>query len=231
MTGTLVNTGAVIVGGTLGSLLGARLPAGVQRTVMQSIGVFTLAMGVKMFLEAGNVLVVLGAIIAGGMAGELLGLEDRLESLGERLRKSCGRVPFLSRGDFTRGFVTAGLVFCVGPMTIVGSMQDGLRGDPSLLVVKSVLDLFAGMAFAAGMGMGVTFAALIVLVVQGGLTLGAEALSGILSTTMTADMTATGGVILLGLGVMLLDLKRVRAANMLPGILLAPALSALAAAL
>lgn len=231
MTGTLVNTGAVIVGGTLGSLLGARLPAGVQRTVMQSIGVFTLAMGIRMFLEAGNVLVVLGALITGGIAGELMGLENRLESLGERLRKGCGRIPFLSRGDFTRGFVTAGLVFCVGPMTVVGSMQDGLRGDPSLLVVKSVLDLFAGMAFAAGMGMGVTFAALIVLLVQGGLTLGAEALSGVLSASMTADMTATGGVILLGLGIMLLDLAKVRAANMLPGLLLAPALSALAAAL
>lgn len=231
MTGTLVNTGAVIVGGTLGSLLGARLPAGVQRTVMQSIGVFTLAMGIRMFLEAGNVLVVLGALITGGIAGELMGLENRLESLGERLRKGCGRIPFLSRGEFTRGFVTAGLVFCVGPMTVVGSMQDGLRGDPSLLVVKSVLDLFAGMAFAAGMGMGVTFAALIVLLVQGGLTLGAEALSGVLSASMTADMTATGGVILLGLGIMLLDLAKVRAANMLPGLLFAPALSALAAAL
>jgi len=231
MTGTLVNTGAVIVGGTLGSLLGARFPAGVQRTVMQVIGIFTLAMGVRMFLEAGNVLVVLGALIAGGISGELLGIEARLESLGERLKKGCVRVPFLSRGDFTQGFVTAGLVFCVGPMTVVGSMQDGLRGDPSLLVVKSVLDLFAGMAFAAGMGMGVTFAALIVLLVQGGLTLGAETLAGVLSDSMIADMTATGGVILLGLGLLLLDLAKVRAANMLPGLLFAPALSALAAAL
>lgn len=231
MTGTLINTGAVIVGGTLGSLLGARFPLGVQRTVMQVIGIFTLAMGVRMFLEAGSVLVVLGALIAGGITGELLALESRLESLGERLRKRCGSVPFLSRGDFTRGFVTAALVFCVGPMTVVGSMQDGLRGDPSLLVVKSVLDFFAGMAFAAGMGMGVTFAAVIVLLVQGGLTLGAETLAGVLSSSMTADMTATGGVILLGLGLSLLDLSRIRAANMLPGLLFAPALSALAAAL
>jgi hypothetical protein len=231
MTGTLVNTGAVLLGGTLGSLLGARFPAGVQRIVMQIIGLFTLAMGVKMFLEAGNVLVVLGALIAGGITGELLGLEARLESLGESLRKGCGRIPFLSRGDFTRGFVTAGLVFCVGPMTVVGSMQDGLTGDPSLLIVKSVLDFFAGMAFAAGMGMGVTFAAVTVLLVQGGLTLGAEALSGVLTSSMTADMTATGGVILLGLGFLLLDLAKVRAANMLPGLLFAPVLSALAAAL
>ncbi len=231
MTGTLVNTGAVLLGGTLGSLMGARFPAGIQKTVMQVIGVFTLAMGVKMFLGAGNVLVVLGALIIGGITGELMRLEDRLESIGERLKACCGRIPFLARGEFTRGFVTAGLVFCVGPMTVVGSMQDGLRGDPSLLVIKSVLDFFAGMAFAAGMGMGVTFAALIVLVVQGGLTLGASALSGFLNESMTADMTATGGVILLGLGLLLLDLKHVRAANLLPGLLFAPALSALAAAL
>lgn len=231
MTGTLLNTGAVILGGTLGSLMGARFPVGLQRTVMQIIGIFTLAMGVKMFLEAGNVLVVLGALIAGGITGELLGLEARLESLGERLKKGCGRIPFLSRGDFTRGFVTAGLVFCVGPMTVVGSMQDGLRGDPSLLVIKSVLDFFAGMAFAAGMGMGVTVAAVTVFLVQGGLTLGAETLAGVLSNSMIADMTATGGVILLGLGLLLLDLAKIRAANMLPGLLFAPALSALAAAL
>lgn len=231
MTGTLVNTGAVIAGGTLGSLLGARFPEGVQKTMMNVIGLFTLAMGVRLFLGAGNVLAVLGALITGGAAGEALRLENRLESFGERLKRSCARVPFLARGDFTRGFVTAGLVFCVGPMTILGSMQDGLRGDPSLLVVKSVLDFFAGMAFAAGMGMGVTFAFVIVLVFQGGLTLGASALSGLLSDPMTADMSATGGVILLGLGLNLLDLARVRAANMLPGLLFAPALSALASAL
>lgn len=231
MTGTLVNTGAVIVGGTLGALIGARFPENIQKTVMHVIGLFTLAMGVSLFLQAGNALVVLGALLAGGATGEALRLEHRLEALGERLKKSCERVPFLARGDFARGFVTAGLVFCVGPMTVLGSMQDGLRGDPSLLVVKSVLDFFAGMAFAAGMGMGVTFAFLIVLVVQGGLTLGASSLSGVLSDPMIADMSATGGVILLGLGLLLLGILKVRAANMLPGLLFAPALSALAAAL
>lgn len=225
MTGTLINTGAVIVGGTLGTLLRARFPVRIQETVMAAIGVFTLAMGVRMFLEAGNILVVLGSLILGGIAGERLDIETRLEAMGSFLKNRFSAVPFLARGDFSRGFVTAGLVFCVGPMTVVGSMQDGLRGDPSLLVVKSVLDFFAGMAFAAGMGMGVAFAALIVLVVQGGLTLGASSLSGVLSETATADMSATGGVILLALGLLLLDVRRTRAANLLPALVFAPLLS------
>ncbi len=231
MTGTLVNTAAVIAGGTLGSLLGTRFPERVQRTVMQAVGLFTLAMGVEMFLEAASTIVVLGGIISGGIIGEALELEDRIQALGERLKGWCSAVPFLARGDFTRGFVTAGLVFCTGPMTVVGSMQDGLRGDPSLLIMKSTLDFFAGMSFAAAMGMGVTFAAVIVLVFQGGLTLGASALSGILSEAMTADMTAAGGVILVGLALVLLDVCRVKAAALLPALVTAPALSALAASL
>jgi hypothetical protein len=231
MTGTFINTGAVLAGGTLGSVLGARFPDRMHTTIMHVIGIFTLAVGVSLFLDAGNVLVVLGSLVIGGIAGEALGLEAGLLALGEGLKARCAGIPFLARGDFTRGFVTAGLVFCVGPMTVVGSMQDGLHGDPSLLVIKSVLDFFAGMAFAAGMGMGVTFAALIVLVVQGSLTLGASALSGILSESMTADMSATGGIILLGLGLRLLEIKSVRAANLLPGLVFAPVLSFLAGTL
>ncbi len=231
MTGTLVNTAAVLAGGTLGSLLGSRFPGRIQQTVMQAIGLFTIVMGAGMFLEAANVLAVLGGIISGGVIGEALRLEDRLQTLGDRLKTGCAAVPFLTRGDFTRGFVTAGLVFCVGPMTVVGSMQDGLRGDPSLLIMKSALDFFAGMSFAAAMGMGVAFAGVIVLLFQGGLTLGASALSGILSEAMVADMTAAGGVILVGLGLILLDVRRVKAANLLPALVTAPALTALAASL
>jgi hypothetical protein len=224
MTGTLINTVTVLLGGTLGSLLGDRLPDRVRLIVIQGVGLVTLIVGADMALETGNVLIVLGSILLGGILGEWWRLEDRLDSAGEWLEQKAARIPFLTRGDFTKGFVTASLVFCVGPMTVLGSIQDGLTGDYHLLAIKSVLDGFAGLAFAATMGMGVTFAAASVLLYQGALTLGASLFQNILTDAMVTEMTAAGGVIILGIGLMLLEIKRVKVANFLPALAIAPLL-------
>jgi uncharacterized membrane protein YqgA involved in biofilm formation len=227
MTGTIINVITVIAGGTLGTLLGERLPPRIRGIIMQGVGLVTLAVGMSMALTTSNFLLVLGGIVIGGILGEWWRLEERLDGAGEWLEAKASRVPFLARGDFTKGFVTASLVFCVGPMTILGSFQDGLSGDYTLLAVKSVLDGFSALAFAASMGMGTTFSALTVLIYQGALTLGASLFQNILTDAMITEMTATGGVMILGIGLLLLEIKRVRVANFLPALAIAPLLVAL----
>ncbi len=224
MVGTVINTVAVLLGGTLGTALGNKLPPGIRKIVIQGVGLVTLVVGIDMALSTGNVLLVLGSILIGGILGEWLKIEERLEGLGQWLENKASRYPLLTRGEFTKGFVTASLVFCVGPMTVVGSMQEGITGDGTLLIMKSVLDGFTSVAFAASMGMGVTFAALTVLLLQGGLTLSAGLLQGVLSDAMVVEMTAVGGVMLLGIALLMLDVKRVKVANFLPGLVIAPLL-------
>lgn len=221
----------MIAGAGLGTLLGDRLPDRIRQTVIYGIGLITLVLGMQMALTTGNILVVLLSIMLGGMLGEWWRLEERLNGLGRSFEKAASRYPMLTRGDFTRGFVTASLVFCIGPMTFLGSIEDGLTGNFRLLAIKSVLDGFAGLAFAASMGFGVAFAALTVLVFQGGITLGAGFLQEVLTESMITEMTATGGVMILGIGFLLLDIKKVKVANYLPALAIAPLLDLLRTAL
>ncbi len=233
-TGTLINVITVLVGGTLGTLLGARLPERVRETIMHGLGLLTLVIGVQLSFETDNILVVLGSLLLGGITGELLRIEDRINQLGRWLERKTTRSGGLPASDlpqdatrpgasrFSRAFLTASLVFCVGPMTILGSIQDGLTGDYTLLAVKATLDGFASLAFASTLGPGVIFAALTVLVYQGALTLGAGWASVVLTDPMVAEMTATGGVLMLALGLGLLEIKQVRAGNLLPAIVIAP---------
>jgi len=227
MIGTIINVITVVAGGTLGTLLGERLPSRIRTIIMQGVGLVTLAVGMSMAITTNNFLLVLGSIVIGGILGEWWRLEERLDRAGEWLEAKASRFPLLARGEFTKGFVTASLVFCVGPMTVLGSFQDGLSGDYTLLAIKSVLDGFSSLAFAASMGMGTTFAALTVLVYQGALTLGASLFQNILTDAMIMEMTATGGVMILGIGLLLLEIKRVRVANFLPALAIAPLLVAL----
>ena len=227
MTGTVINVITVVAGGALGALLGERLPSRIRSIIMQGVGLVTLAVGMSMALATENFLLVLGSILIGGILGEWWRLEERLDEAGKWLEAKAARFPFLARGDFTKGFVTASLVFCVGPMTVLGSIQDGLSGDYTLLAIKSVLDGFSALAFAASMGMGATFSAITVLVYQGILTLGASLFENILTDAMITEMTATGGVMILGIGLLLLEIKRVRVANFLPALAIAPLLAAL----
>lgn len=222
--GTAINVVAVLVGGGVGTLAGARLPRRMRETAMQGIGLVTLLIGVQSFLEFDNPLVPLVSVVLGLVIGEALNIDGSLKRFGDYLqaRFSKGESPV------SRAFVTTSLLFCVGPLTVLGSLEDGLTGDYGLLVLKSALDLVASLSFASVLGWGVLLSAGTVLVVQGTLTLSAGLLEEVVTEQMVLAMTATGGVLILGLGLTLLELKEVRVANMLPALLIAPLLIAAA---
>jgi len=288
--GTAVNVLAVLVGSSLGLLLGARLPTRTRDTVTDALGLVTLLIGALSAAEvrsaglvaavgsAAPVLVVLGAMLIGGIAGSLLNIEARLEGFGGWLRTRLGRgfgrrrqlpeevsareggsrhVPagtsaadtaiattpggrytsepgradYAARERFIEGFVTASLVFCVGPLTILGSLSDGLGRGADQLILKAVLDGFASIAFAASLGAGVMASVVAIVVVQGSLTLLGVFVGGVLSEAHLAAITATGGLLLLGVGLRLLQIKAVPVGNLLPALLVAPMLVSLVAAL
>jgi uncharacterized protein len=225
MTGTLLNIATVLIGGVIGSLFGARIPEQLKSTVIAGMGLFTAAMGLQMFLNTENPLIVLGALLIGTLLGEWWRIEEGLHRLGEFLERKFSREEEERSNKFVRGFLTASLLFCVGPMTILGSIQDGLTGDYNLLAVKSVLDGFASMAFASTLGIGVLFSTIIILVYQGGISLLAAQLDALVTPSMMNELTATGGVILLGLAISsLLEIKKIRVGNMLPALAIAPLL-------
>ena len=224
MIGTFINIATVLVGGTLGCLLGSRLPERVRQTVVIGLGLFTLAYGISMFIKTQNAIVVVLSLLIGILLGEWWNIEKGLYNLGTWLEvKVLKSNDESSQKRFVRGFLTASLLFCVGPMAILGSVQDGLTGDYQLLVVKSILDGFAALAFAASMGVGVLFSAIVVLLYQGGITLLAVQAQSFFTEAMITEMSATGGVILLAIGIGgLLELRPIRTANFLPAIVLAP---------
>lgn len=237
--GTIINTVTVLAGGSLGTLLGARLPEKMRETMMHSLGLLVLVIGFHLSLETSEILILLGSLLLGGFVGELLRIEDRLNGIGHWLEQrmtapgkgaTTGQAEDPARSNttqFSRAFLTASLVFCVGPMTVVGCLQDGLTGDYKLLAVKSALDFFAALAFASTLGPGVISAALTVLAYQGGLTLGARWVSALLTDPMIAEMTASGGVLMLAIGFALLQVKRIRTGNLLPAIAVAPVIIAI----
>ena len=223
MTGTLLNIATVLVGGLIGLIFGARIPDKLKSTVISGMGLFVAAMGLQMFLKTENPLIVLGSLLIGSLLGEWWRIEDGLENLGKFLEERFSKEGEQGSNKFVRGFLTASLLFCVGPMTILGSIQDGLSGDYNLLAVKSVLDGFAALAFASTLGVGVMFSTIIILVYQGGISLLAAQLDAIVTPSMLNELTATGGVILLGLAISsLLEIKKIRVGNMLPSLAVAP---------
>ena len=227
MIGTLINIVAVAFGGGLGTILGQRLPERLRQTVMHGIGLVTITLGIHMTLETQNILIVMGSVLLGALLGEWWRLDAGLERLSEWLRaKVAQRLPESSMGRFTEGFITASLVFCIGPVTFLGAIQDGLTGDYTLLALKSMLDGFAALAFASSLGIGVLFSILTLLVYQGGLSLLAGLAQNLLTEPMIQEMSAAGGVLILALGLMLLDLKKIRVANLLPALIIAPTIVA-----
>lgn len=238
MRGTALNVVTVLVGSGIGLAVGGRLPERVRETVLQCLGLFTVVLGIVNAQEAfagplpdtigrPAVLVVLGALLVGAILGELLDLDGRLTRLGEALQRRVHRDGAEGESSrFVEGFVIASLVFCVGPLTILGSIQDGLSGDYQLLAVKSLLDGFAALAFASGLGIGVAFSAVPVLVVQGAISLLAGQAEGVLTEAMISASSAAGGVLVLAIGLRLLELRSVRVANLLPALFIAPAIVA-----
>ena len=223
MSGTLLNIAAVLIGGVIGLVFGARIPDKLKETIISGMGLFVAAMGLQMFLKTENPLIVLGALLIGTLLGEWWKIEEGLQNLGKFLEQRFSKEGEEGSNRFVRGFLTASLLFCVGPLTILGSIQDGLTGDYNLLAVKSVLDGFASLAFASTLGVGVMFSTIIILVYQGGISLLAAQLNAIVTPAMMNELTATGGVILLGLALSsLLEIKKIRVGNMLPALAIAP---------
>jgi len=219
LIGTILNVATVLVGGGLGTILGQRLPEKMRQTVMHGLGLVTLTVGLRMALTTANILIVMGSVLLGGILGEWWRIEDGLQALGDRLQQRLGS----GNGDnLTKGFVTASLIFCVGPMTVLGSIRDGMVGDYTLLAIKSLLDGFAALALASSLGIGVVLSAVTVLVFQGSISLLAKWAQFGMSQAMITEMTAAGGVIIVGIGLILLDIKRIRVGSFLPAIFIAP---------
>jgi len=219
LSGTVLNAATVLVGGIVGTLVGDRLPERLRENVVRGVGLFVIAMGLKFAIDTSNLLFILGAILLGGIIGSLVTLDARLNLLGAGLQRRFARG---STSTVAEAFVTAAIVFCVGPLTFLGSIQNGLTGDATLLTVKSVLDGFTSIALAATLGWGVLLTVPLILLYQGGLAVGASLFAGILSDLQLREMSAVGGLLLIGVGLKLLAIRDLKVADFLPAIIVSP---------
>ena len=219
MIGTIVNTAAIIAGGFLGNFLKGKFSSRIQETVMQGISLAVMLIGLKMAFNLdknnGTILIIFSLVI-GGIIGEVINIEKKLNNVGDWLREKVGDDEF-----FVQGFVQTSLIYCVGAMAIMGAIQDGLNSDPSLLYTKSLLDGTSSIAFAATYGIGVVFSALPVFVYQGSITLLASYAQQILNDSMIMGMTATGGLLIFAIGLNIIKVAKIKVGNLLPSLLVA----------
>jgi uncharacterized protein len=258
LIGTIINVCTILVGGTLGLIFGARLREQTRNSVVAGLGLFTAAYGFYLFTKTENPIILLISLLVGCIVGEWIGIEHGLSKIGENLESYLSKFIPVSKAKpkaaqidtrdtqdgetdlvqpsneivkgnrFVRGFLTSSLVFCVGPMAILGSIQDGLTGDYNTLAIKSIMDGFASLAFASSLGAGVLFSALVILAYQGSITLLAAQVQAWVSAEMMAEITAVGGVLLIGIAISsLLEIKPIRVGNFLPAIVIAPILMAI----
>jgi uncharacterized membrane protein YqgA involved in biofilm formation len=225
--GTLINTGLVVAGSGLGVLIGDRIPERMRTTLLQVIGLVTIALGVSDAIDTRNMVFPLIGMALGALIGEMLRIEDRLEGLGARLQARFDRGPQTGERSFVKGFVTASALYCVGPLTVLGAIEDASGKTPQLYIIKGLLDGFVSIMFAAMYGIGVAFSALSVFVVQGTLTLGGTSLDAVLDDRMRTELFAAGGLAVIGIGLNLLQVTKIRLANLLPGLVLTPLLVAM----
>jgi uncharacterized membrane protein YqgA involved in biofilm formation len=218
--GTIINTATVVIGGGCGAFFGRKIPARLKDLVVQTIGLVTIGLGLSDVLKTHNMVIPLVSLVVGGILGELLKIEDLLECLGSRLQRR-----FASSSDessFVRGFVTASLLFCVGPLTILGALQDASGETPQLYIIKGTLDGFMSMVLTAAHGIGAAFSALSVFVVQGSLTVAGTSIDALLTDRMQTEMFATGGFAVLAIGLNLLQLTKIRLGSLIPSLVVAP---------
>ena len=220
--GTLINTATVLIGGSVGLIIGDRIPERIRTIVVQVIGLVTLGLGIGDVLKTHNMVFPLVGMVLGGIVGELLAIERRLEGLGEVIRRRFARNQ--EPGRFVNGFITATLLFCIGPLTILGAMQDATGVTPQLYIIKGTLDGFMNVIFGAIYGVGAVFSALSVFVVQGSLTLGGSALDNLLNDRMRIELFSAGGFAVMAIGLNLLEIKKIRLGSLLPGLVITPVL-------
>jgi uncharacterized membrane protein YqgA involved in biofilm formation len=219
-TGSLINFGTIVVGSALGLILGNRLSAGLRTVIFQGIGLSSIIIGLQMALSTPNVLTVMFSILIGGVLGELLDLETRVNRAGEYLKLKL----HATGNTFTQGFITASMLFCVGSMVILGPLEEALHGDLSIILTKALLDGFTSMALAAALGAGVILSAFPTLFIEGFLTIFAVYIQPILSPDMIAQLKSTGGVLILGIGMNMLNITGIKLFNLLPALVCAPLL-------
>jgi uncharacterized membrane protein YqgA involved in biofilm formation len=220
--GTLINTATVLIGGMVGIAMGDKIPDRVRVIVVQVIGMVTIGLGLSDLLKTHNMVFPLLGMVFGAVIGELLRIEDRLEGIGEVIRKRFAKRQ--EPGPFISGFVTATLLFCIGPLTILGAIQDASGETPQLYIIKGTLDGFMSVIFGAIHGVGVLFSAVSVFVVQGTLTLFGTQLDSLLNDRMRIELFATGGLAVMAIGLNLLDIKKIRLGSLLPGLIVTPVL-------
>jgi len=217
MQGTLINSGSIIIGSIIGLIIHKRLPVRITTRVFQGIGLFTLFLGIYMASKTNNILIMIFSIVLGAVIGEAIDIERYMDNFSEWIKK---RVKSTNE-NFSNGFTTAFLLFCMGSMTILGSFEEGLGGKPNLLYTKSVLDGFSSIALAASLGYGVVFSVIPLLIYQGGLTLFASALHTVFTQNMINELTATSGLLLIGMGINILEIKKLNILNMIPSLVIA----------
>ena len=213
-----VNAVAVVVGSLVGMLVGKFLKEDTRNAIFIANGLATLSIGIGMALKTGNAVIMVMAIVSGVVVGELLRLEDRINAAAERFQK---RLHVASGSRWAEGLVTASLIYCIGPMTIIGSIQEGMTGNGTLIYTKSILDLVISISLAAALGSGVAFSAIPVFIIQGSLTLLGSALGFLMQPYILNELTATGGLMVIAIGINLLGLKKIKLANLLPGLIFA----------
>jgi uncharacterized membrane protein YqgA involved in biofilm formation len=223
MLGTLINAGAVVIGSIVGLLVHSRLPSRITAIAFQGIGLFTLFLGVATAAQTSNYLVMIFSIVVGAVLGELADLDGLVNRFGEWSKRRLG-----FQGDkFSEGLITSLLLFCTGSMTILGSIEEGLGGISKTLLAKSVLDGFSSVALSASLGVGVIFSAIPLLAYQGALTLLAGSLKTFFTATVISELSSVGGLLLMGLGINILDIKKLKIVNMLPSLLVTVVLASL----
>jgi hypothetical protein len=220
--GTLINTATVLIGGMVGIAMGDKIPDRVRVIVVQVIGMVTIGLGLSDLLKTHNMVFPLLGMVFGAIIGEVLRIEDRLAGIGEVIRKRFAKRQ--DPGPFISGFVTATLLFCIGPLTILGAIQDASGETPQLYIIKGTLDGFMSVIFGAIHGVGVLFSAVSVFVVQGTLTLFGTQLDSLLNDRMRIELFATGGLAVMAIGLNLLDIKKIRLGSLLPGLIVTPVL-------
>lgn len=221
MIGTITNAAAIVAGGLAGILLRRGLPDPVKETVMQGLGLSVLLIGIQMSLKTENVLLVVISLVAGGAIGQAIDIEKYLARIGARLEARLGA----GEGKMSRAFISATLIYCVGAMAILGSIEDGLNGNPSILFAKATLDGVSAIIFSSTMGFGVILSAVPVFVYQGAITLLADSFKTILTDSVIKELTATGGLLIVGIGINLLGIREIRVGNLLPSLVLVAALA------
>ncbi len=216
MFGTIINAIAVVIGSFLGLILRSKLPKRITNTAFHGVGLFTIILGIIMAIKTSNILIMIFSIVIGALVGEIIDIDKWINIFGEWLKKN-----FKGKNErFSEGFITAFLLYCTGSMTILGAIEEGLGGTPNLLVAKSVLDGFSSIILAATMGIGVLFSFIPLLLFQGGLTLLASNMQNILTGSIINELSAVGGILLLGLGITILDIKKIKILNMLPSLII-----------